>query len=130
MPTFGVHPWQAPEYADRLDELAPAGIDAHALLKRYRAEVLQSGVKLHLGVEIEHIGGHIGDFSARLSDGQEIRAGAVILAMGAQPYTPSEFGYGSHPHVITNLDLEGMWDNVPGERVTIVGSMTPSETRS
>jgi len=104
-----------------LDELSPAGIDARSLLKRYRAQVLQARVKVHLGTEIEHIGGHIGDFYARLSDGEEIRAGAVILAMGAQPYTPSEFGYGSHPRVITNLDLEGMWANVPGERVTIVG---------
>ncbi len=105
----------------QLDELSPAGIDAHSLLKHHRAEVLRTGVKLHLGVEIEHIGGHIGDFYARLSDGEEVRAGAVVLAMGAQPYAPSEFGYGSHPRVITNLDLESCWEDVPGERVTVVG---------
>jgi len=104
-----------------LDELSPAGTDAHELLKRHRAEVLKSGVKTHLGIEVEHIGGHIGDFYARLSDGEEIRAGTVILAMGAQPYSPKEFRYGAHPSVVTNLDLEGMWQDVPGERVTIVG---------
>ncbi len=105
----------------RLDELSPSGLKAHELLKRQRAQVLRSGVRLHMGATVEHIGGHIGDFYARLSDGEEIRAGAVILAMGAQPYTPSEFGYRHNLRVVTNLDLEGMWPDVPGQRVTIVG---------
>ncbi len=103
-----------------LDELSPAGISAHRLLKEQRAEVLRSGVKVHLGVEVETIGGHIGNFYARLSDGEEVRAGAVVLAMGARPYEPHEFGNG-RSHVITNLDLEGMWPEVPGERITIAG---------
>ncbi len=103
-----------------LDELSPAGISAHRLLKEQRAEVLRSGVKVHLGVEVETIGGHIGNFYARLSDGEEVRAGAVVLAMGARPYEPHEFGNG-RSHVVTNLDLEGMWPEVPGERITIAG---------
>ncbi len=105
----------------QLDEISPSGLKAHELLKRQRAEVLKSGVKVHLGTEVEHIGGHIGDFYARLSDGEEVRAGAVILAMGARPHVPEGFGEGGHARVITNLDLEGMWPDVPGERVTIVG---------
>ncbi|HEU4758465.1 MAG TPA: hydrogenase iron-sulfur subunit, partial [Dehalococcoidia bacterium] len=105
----------------RLDELSPAGIDAHEMLKRHRAEVLRSGVTLHLGVDVEHIGGHIGDFYARLSDGQELRAGAVVLAMGAQPYEPQGFGDGAGTRVVTNLDLEGLWPEVPGDRVTVLG---------
>ncbi len=103
-----------------LDELSPAGISAHQMLKEQRADILRSGVKLHLGVDIETIGGHIGNFHARLSDGEEVKAGAVILAMGSQPYEPDGFGSG-HARVITNLDLEGMWPDVPGDRVTIVG---------
>ena len=104
-----------------LDEISPSGLKAHDLLKRLRADVLRAKVKVHLGAEIEHIGGHIGSFEARLSDGEEIRAGAVILAMGARPYEPKELGYGSHTGVITNLELEGRWDDLPGERVTIIG---------
>ena len=104
----------------RLDELSPAGISAHRLLKDLRAQVLRSGVQVHLGVEVENIGGHIGNFYARLSDGEELRAGAVVLAMGARPYEPEEFGHG-RTNVVTNLDLESMWPEVPGERITIVG---------
>ena len=105
-----------------LDELSPSGLSAHELLKQQRAAVLQSGVKLHLGVEIETIGGHIGDFYARLSDGAEIRGGAVVLAMGAQPHQPVEFGQAGAPlRTITNLQLDGLWPDVPGDRVTVVG---------
>ena len=104
-----------------LDEVSPSGLKARDLLKRLRADVLHSGAKLHLGTDVEVIGGHIGSFSARLSDGEEIQAGAVVLAMGAQPYVPQELDYNNDPRVITNLELEGMWPDVHGERATIVG---------
>jgi heterodisulfide reductase subunit A len=103
-----------------LDEISPAGISADELLKRLRADVFQAGVRIHAGVEIEHIGGHIGDFYAKLSNGEELKAGAVILAMGARPYDNIEFD-GRHLRTITNLDLESMWPDVPGDRVTVVG---------
>jgi heterodisulfide reductase subunit A len=103
-----------------LDEIAPAGLSAHELVKRQRAEVLNSGVKVHAGVEIEHIGGHIGDFYARLSNGDEIKAGAVVLAMGAEPHDPVEFE-NAPLQTMTNLELEQRWPNVPGGRVTVVG---------
>lgn len=103
-----------------LDELAPAGLSARELLKRQRAEVLNSGVKVHAGVEVEHIGGHIGDFYARLSDGEEIKAGAVVLAMGGEPHQATEFE--DVPlRTVTNLELDGLWPDIPGERVTVVG---------
>lgn len=102
-----------------LGELAPAGVGAHGLLSSVATAMLQAGVHVHRGVEVEQIGGHVGEFYARLSDGQEIQAGAVILAMGAKPYSPSEFGYGDNPAVITNLELEGKAG--VGERVTFVG---------
>ncbi len=103
-----------------LDEIAPAGLSAHEILKHQRAELLRSGVKVHAGVEVEHIGGHIGDFNARLSDGEEIAAGAVVLAMGAEPHEPVEFD-GTALQTVTNLELEGLWPEVPGDRVTVVG---------
>ncbi|MBA4180861.1 MAG: methyl-viologen-reducing hydrogenase subunit delta [Anaerolinea sp.] len=103
----------------QLGQLAPSGIEAHSLLSTVASEMLQAGVKVHRGVEVEQIGGHVGEFYARLSDGQEIQAGAVILAMGAKPYRPSEFGYGTDKAVITNLELEGKGD--VGEHVTFVG---------
>jgi len=105
----------------QLDELAPSGLKASHVLEGWRRQVKEAGVHLHLGTEVEVIGGYVGNFNARLSDGQELRAGAVILAMGAQPYQPEEFGYGRDTKVVTNLDLESLADNVSGERVTFVG---------
>ncbi|MCL4241482.1 MAG: FAD-dependent oxidoreductase, partial [Dehalococcoidia bacterium] len=102
-----------------LGALAPAGIDAHGLLSTVAGDMLRAGVEVHRGVEVEQIGGHVGDFSARLTNGEEIQAGAVIMAMGARPYVPSEFGYGTDPAVITNLELETKRDL--GEHVTFVG---------
>jgi heterodisulfide reductase subunit A len=102
-----------------LGELAPAGIAANDLLSGLNREMAEAGVRVHAGVEVEHIGGHVGEFYARLSDGEELQAGAVIMAMGAKPYKPTEFGYGEDASVITNLELEGKKDL--GEHVTFVG---------
>jgi heterodisulfide reductase subunit A len=105
----------------KLDEISPSGIPAHEFVAGLRNEVEASGVNLHVGTGIEHIGGHIGDFSAHLTDGADVRAGAVILAMGARAHEPTEQQVGRDLLTITNLDLESMWNNVPGERVTMVG---------
>ncbi len=102
-----------------LGQLAPSGIEARGLLSNLAREMLQAGVQVHRGVEVEQIGGHVGDFAARLSDGTEVQAGAVILAMGAKPYRPTEFHYPEDATVITNLELETK-DDV-GEHVTFVG---------
>ena len=102
-----------------LGELAPTGLEARDLLSGLAREMLFSGVQTHRGVEVEMIGGHVGEFHARLSDGTEIEAGAVIMAMGARPYQPTEFGYGEDPSVITNLELDARED--VGEHVTFVG---------
>jgi heterodisulfide reductase subunit A len=103
----------------RLREVAPAGLDAHALLETKERELAEAGVHVHLGTEVEVISGHVGNFHARLSSGEELDVGAVILATGAVPYQPTQFGYGHIPQVVTNLELETM-DEVPGQRVTFV----------
>lgn len=102
-----------------LGDLAPAGISPRDLLSTAASAMFQAGVQLHRGVEVEQIGGHVGDFYARLSNGEEVHAGALVLAMGAKPYTPSEFGYGANDAVVTNLDLDQKAD--PGDHVTFVG---------
>ncbi len=105
----------------KLDEISPSGIPAREFVAGLKTEVDESGVRLHLGTGIEHIGGHIGSFSARLTDGAEVGAGAVILAMGARAHEPTDQQVGQDLRTVTNLDLEGMWRDVPGDRVTIVG---------
>lgn len=129
-----------------LGELAPAGVHAKDLLGELAGEMMRAGVNVHRGMEIEHVGGHVGDFYARIvptgsipkpaedgeegestngatpptpiEGGEELHAGAVVLATGAKPYEPTEFGYGKDPNVITNLELE---KRETGDHVTFVG---------
>lgn len=101
-------------------ELGPVAIDVSRLLTERKRELEQTGVNVHIGRDIETIGGHIGNFHATLDGGQEIDAGAVVLAMGARPYEPVEFGYGDFRNVLTNVDLE-KGRPVQGEHVTFVG---------
>jgi heterodisulfide reductase subunit A len=103
----------------KLDVLAPGNVKAADILNEKLKEVKRSRVKVHLNTEVEQIGGHIGSFTARLSDGKEIRAGAVVLSMGAVPYQPTEFNHGQDSRVVTNLELEALEDP-PGEHVTFV----------
>ncbi len=103
-----------------LDRLYPSGESADVLVKRLKEKVFRSGVHVHTGVEVETIDGYVGNFHTRLTDGTGIEAGAVILATGARPYQPGEFGYGEKAHVITNLELEARLDEIEDSRVTFV----------
>ncbi|MFQ5898849.1 MAG: hydrogenase iron-sulfur subunit [Candidatus Methylomirabilia bacterium] len=110
-----------------LDELAPSGIKAEELLARHEQELHETGVHLHLGTEVEQIGGFVGNFSARLVDGIELRIGAVVLATGARPYAPTEFLRNLDPRVITNLELEEILPHLEARQVTFVGCVGSRE---
>ncbi|MBI4669454.1 MAG: FAD-dependent oxidoreductase [Elusimicrobia bacterium] len=107
-----------------LTELAPAGIKAQDLLASQKRQLNDLGVKVHLNTTIEQISGFVGNFQARLSSGEELKIGAVVLAMGADPYKPVEFGYGQrNGQVITNLELESLIKEgkLTGDKITFVG---------
>ena len=105
-----------------LDQLALGGIQAADLLKTKKRALKKSGVKVHLGCEVETIGGIVGSFQAHLSDGSELEVGAVVVATGAEPYRSVEFGYGKDSSVITNLDLENLLASgkVDAEQITFI----------
>jgi len=105
----------------KLDHLSPSGPEARALIEDKKRETEEAGVHVHLGTEVEVIGGFVGNFNARLTDGEELQAGAIVLSMGARPYQPTEFNYGQDPRVVTTLELAGMMPDVPGEHVTFIG---------
>jgi heterodisulfide reductase subunit A2 len=105
-----------------LRTIAPAGIDAKAMVEHSVRDAGAAGVQMHLGTEVDLISGHIGNFTARLSTGDEVRAGTVIMATGARPHVPSGWDYRRDPRVMTNLDLEQFApDEVEARRVTFVG---------
>ena len=105
-----------------LDEIAPANIQAGALLAAKSHQVYESGVKVHLDTSVETVGGVVGNFRATLSDGSGVDVGALVVATGSIPYQPEEFDFGQDPRVITNLDLEAMLkDEVPdAKRITFI----------
>ena len=107
---------------NQLDEIAPADILAGELVAAQSRQVFQSGVQVHLGSTVETIGGVVGSFHAHLSTGEDLEAGAIVVATGSIPYNRPGFDYGNHPQVITNLELEEILKNgIPeAERITFV----------
>jgi heterodisulfide reductase subunit A-like polyferredoxin len=80
--------------------------------------------------------GHVGSFRSKLEfpDNQwEIHFGAVVIGTGAQEYKPTEYLYGQHPRVMTQLELEGLLADCPGDcgaeptmvMIQCVGSRSP-----
>ena len=62
--------------------------------------------------------GHVGSFRSKLEfpDNQwEIHYGAAVIATGAQEYKPTEYLYGQHPRVMTQVELEGLLADCPGD---------------
>ena len=93
---------------NHLDTIAPSGIRAADMVAAKERELKKSHVHIHLNTTIEMISGLVGDFSARLSSGETLRAGAVVVSTGSGTYQPHEFNNENDPCVITNLDLERM----------------------
>jgi heterodisulfide reductase subunit A len=62
-----------------------------------------------LGGEVRQLEGGIGDFKGRIhQNGRSVtvEAGAIIVATGGLPYEPTEYHYGSHPGIVTQLEFE------------------------
>jgi heterodisulfide reductase subunit A len=79
-------------------------------------------VQVHLGCTVETISGFVGSFHARLSNAEELDAGAIVVATGSIPFSPPGFAAGDHFQVITNLDLEQRLktDIIGAERITFI----------
>ncbi len=101
-------------------EIAPLGVESKELLGSMLKELQASKVKIHTSTNVENISGFVGSYDVHLSDGTNFMAGAVVVATGAVPYVPTEFGYGKDPNVVTSLELDGMMGNVTGKNVSII----------
>lgn len=114
---------------NRLEEIYPAGLKAEDLLQARIKALDQSHTHVHLAAEVESIEGVVGNFQARLTNGEALEVGAVIMATGSEPYHPGEFSYGQDPRVITNLQLETILaDGGPqADRITFVSCLGSRE---
>ncbi|UCD82735.1 MAG: CoB--CoM heterodisulfide reductase iron-sulfur subunit A family protein, partial [Desulfobacterales bacterium] len=66
-------------------------------------------IHVHLDTEISDVDGFVGNFETTLSSNgyQDIlEHGIAIMATGASPLKPAEYGYGQDPRIITALDLD------------------------
>jgi len=93
---------------NQLDQIAPANIQAAALLEAKSRQIMESDVHVHLETSVESIGGVVGNFRTTFDNGLSLEVGAIVVATGSLPYEPTEFNYGNDPRVITNLELENL----------------------
>jgi heterodisulfide reductase subunit A len=100
-------------------ELGGMARDIHYTLEghspRRTAENLALRVKSHrsvtvyTGASVKSVSGGPGHFSGKIAhDGQilDVDFGAIVIATGGRPYEPTEYSYGEHPSVVTQLELE------------------------
>ena len=109
----------------RLHTLYPGGQGAAEAIAAFTRRLRSLGVELRLRTEVESVSGFIGNFRVRLAPAadaaaeavsgvpgttevEEIEVGAILIAIGADPYPPQpgEYGFGRCANVITSLDLE------------------------
>ncbi len=82
-------------------------------------------INVHLGSELKSVEGSVGNFSsviAKKGTEETIEHGAVIVAIGAVPGTPTEYLYRKDPRVMTQLEFEqrlGAGEEI-GERIIMI----------
>jgi heterodisulfide reductase subunit A len=94
-----------------LSSLYPSGDEAAGILNRLKGEVETLPlITILRQSEIAGVKGYVGNFQVQLRGGEEskiIRAGAIVLAMGAQSLAPRElFRYGDLKGVVSQDELE------------------------
>lgn len=76
-------------------------------------------VAVHTGCRVERFEGAPGAFTARLSNGQTVEAGAAILCTGFTHFdsvNKPEWGFGTFPDVVTTTQVEQMISSGKGVR--------------
>ena len=86
------------------------GLDVQAHLRDLEREVYQNpSIHVYTDATITEATGYIGSFETRIESERgpgEIRHGATVIAVGADPYKPTEYLYGKDDRVMTHIELE------------------------
>jgi heterodisulfide reductase subunit A-like polyferredoxin len=90
---------------------AAGEIDPQSYLESLIEKVqTHSLIKLHLASELEATTGFVGDFTSTLRNPnghkEEVLHGVTIVATGGQEYRGEDYGYGSHPSIVTQQEIE------------------------
>ncbi len=108
---------------DRSDKL---GGNALNLAKTWRDEDIQPFIKnliasitehpnvtVHLKTNLVNVDGFVGNFKTTIQNGGEpqvIEHGVAVIATGGKESTPTEYGYGTNPMIMTNLELNRLFE--------------------
>jgi heterodisulfide reductase subunit A len=68
-------------------------------------------ITVHTGVEVKSTDGFVGNFVSTLTDGTQFQHGVVVVAVGGEEYSPTEYLYGENDRVLTQRDLEQRLDD-------------------
>ncbi len=86
--------------------------DARTYLQTLIAQIeAEPRITVHLETELMETHGYKGNFTSRLRTPTAeitVQHGATIVAIGAQEYRGPEYGYGSHPHILTQQEFEAL----------------------
>ncbi|MGB8992553.1 MAG: FAD-dependent oxidoreductase [Desulfobaccales bacterium] len=102
---------------ERLDHLGGNARKLHSTWRNEPVQVLVDAmidnvekhpkITVHYLAMVDDVSGSVGNYKSKLSTGQEIEHGIVIIAIGAEPLRPEgEFLYKQHPNVLLSLDLD------------------------
>ncbi|MEM2839295.1 MAG: FAD-dependent oxidoreductase [Thermoplasmata archaeon] len=119
---------------NEIPTVGPEMVESKKLVDVYRKIVEHSPkAHLHLSSRVSSLSGFIGNFEATIRGekcDEKVKVGAIIVATGGREFLPKgEYGYGSLPGVMTQLELERKLakGEVPRKVVMIqcVGSRQP-----
>ena len=93
-------------------KLVPSGEWAsEAIGRMVRSAENSKSIEVHTSSKVTELTGEPGNFNAKLSNGSEVSASSVILATGFTHFdsiNKPEWGFGSHPDVVTTTQVEQM----------------------
>ncbi len=101
------------------------GIEPQSLLRRLIQDVEASeNIKVHLASRVVASTGFMGGFTSTIRNGGsesiEVNHGATVIATGAAEYRGADYGYGSHPRIVTQQEFE---------RLLAVAEVAPKSVR-
>jgi len=79
------------------------------LIETVEAVKSHPNVKVHTSSTVSAAEGSVGNFKSTIQkngDGTQVAHGAVIVATGAEEFTPDEYLYGKNPKVVTQRQIE------------------------
>src|SRR3990172_5790485 len=90
-----------------------SGADPQALLADLVTRVSdEPRIRTYLGYSLSRATGFVGNFTTTLQapDGStvDVRHGAAIIATGGEEYRGPDYGYGTHPRLVTGQEMESI----------------------